>query len=66
MTLTKDYIPAEKPSVVTKQGVRVISAMSTPRILGFVAMRHRVGLLFSSTFVLGGYIVYDKFVKLFI
>jgi hypothetical protein len=68
MSLVKnnEYIDKEKPGKVTKQGVRVISAMSTPRILGFVVLRHRVGLLFSSTFVLSGYIVYDKVVRLFI
>jgi hypothetical protein len=62
----KQYIDSDSPSKVTKSGIRVISAMSTPRILWFVALRHRVGLLALSTMGLSGFIVYDKLVKLFI
>lgn len=50
----------------TKEGVRVISAMSTPRIVMYVMNRHRVGLLMLSTVSMAGFIVYDKVVKLFI
>lgn len=68
MSLIKNpsYIDSEKLSKVTKAGVRIISEMSTPRILVFVAVRHRVGLLSFSTFLLGSYIVYDKFLHVFI
>jgi hypothetical protein len=68
MSLIKSpsYIDSEKLSEVTKAGVRIISEMSTPRILVFVAVRHRVGLLSFSTFLLGSYIAYDKFLHIFI
>lgn len=54
------------PKLPTKSGIRVISEMSTSRILGYVVLRHRVGLLTLSTVFMAGYIVYDKVVKIFI
>jgi len=41
----KEYIDSEVVSKPTKSGIRVISEMSTTRILWFVAKKHRVGLL---------------------
>jgi hypothetical protein len=61
-----NYIEAKEVSKPTKEGIRVISAMSTSRILAFVAYRHRVGLLAVSTLSMAGYILYDKIVKIFI
>jgi hypothetical protein len=68
MTLVKDnqYIEAKEVSKPTKSGTRVISAMSTTKILSFVAYRHRVGLLGLSSFAMLSYIAYDKVVRLFI
>lgn len=47
MTLVKhgQLIDQENVSRPTKSGIRVISEMSTTRILWFVANKHRVGLL---------------------
>lgn len=68
MTLVKDkqYIDAKEISRPTKSGIRIVSEMSTSRILLFVAHRHRVGLLGLSSFTMFSYIAYDKFVRLFI
>jgi hypothetical protein len=73
MTLVKNKPSATQPysdparvGTVTRQGVRIISEMSTPRILGYVALRHRVGLLSLTSFVLASYIVYDKAIRVFI
>lgn len=68
MTLVKAQpkYEATTPKLPTKGGIRVISEMSTPRILGYVMLRHRVGLLMFSTVFMAGYIVYDKVVKVFI
>jgi hypothetical protein len=65
MTLVKDYIPEEKPSKVTKEGVQVISLMSTSRILWFVATRHRLGLWALTATVSLSYTAYDKFLHIF-
>lgn len=46
MSLVKDQlIDQENVSKPSKSGIRVISEMSTTRILWFVAKKHRVGLL---------------------
>lgn len=49
----------------TKSGIRIISEMSSGRILLFLVNRHRVGLLIFGNLVLGGYLVYDKIYRLF-
>lgn len=69
MTLQKDglkYEDSKEPSKVTKGGIRVITAMSTPRIVWFVLNRHRVGLLGLSTVTMFSYMVYDKVGRHFI
>lgn len=66
MTLVKEGFHVTPIQKTTKEGVRVISAMSTPRIVMYVMNRHRVGLLMLSTVSMAGFIVYDKVVKLFI
>lgn len=60
------YEDPKELSKPTKSGIRVISEMSTTRILMHVARRHRVGLLGLSTFGLASYIAYDKVVRLFV
>lgn len=69
MTLVKSdqYIPEAKVSKVTKSGIRVISEMSTIRILGHVAHKHRVGLLTGGNLLAWGLVFHvDKVVRLFI
>lgn len=45
MSLVKSkYIEAEEVSKPTKSGIKVITEMSTARILWHVAKKHRVGL----------------------
>lgn len=45
MSLVKSkYIEAEEVSKPSKSGIRVISEMSTLRILWHIAYKHRVGL----------------------
>jgi hypothetical protein len=66
MTLVKSGFHVTPIQQTTKEGVRVISAMSTPRIVMYVMNRHRVGLLMLSTVFMAGYIVYDKVVRIFV
>lgn len=70
MTLTAQnamsYQAASKINKPTKQGIRIISEMSTTRILTYVAYRHRVGLLMASTAGLLAYVAWDKIISLFI
>ena len=56
-------MPIKNPS---KEGIRVISAMSTPRILGYVSYRHRVGLLGLTSLLMLAYIAYDKAIRYFL
>lgn len=62
----QEYIDEPKLSKTTKKGIRVISEMSTSRIIWFVMNRHRVGLLALSTVLSFSYIAYDKVVKYFV
>lgn len=64
-TNAMSYQAAKQVSKPTKAGIRVISEMSTARILAYVAYRHRVGLLAMTTVALVGYIVYDKLLSMF-
>lgn len=50
----------------TKEGIRIISEMSTVKILSYVTYRHRVGLLLASTVFMAAYVAYDKVVRLFV
>lgn len=63
---TAPYIDPAKVSRPTKSGIKVITEMSTPRIISFVAYRHRVGLLAFSTVFMFGYVAYDKVINNFI
>lgn len=69
MTLVKNtpnLIDSKELSKPTQKGTKVISYMSTVQILGFVAHRHRVGLLGLSTLSMAAFIVYDKVVRIFV
>jgi hypothetical protein len=62
MSLIKyEATPIHKPA---KEGIRVISEMSTAKIVSYVAYRHRVGLLALSTVFMFSYIAYDKLIKI--
>lgn len=50
----------------TKKGIRIISEMSTVKILSYVTYRHCVGLLLASTVFMAAYVAYDKVVRLFV
>lgn len=54
------FIEADKPSKVTRKGIRIIDDMPTHRIIGHLMYKHRVGLLVSSNFALVGAIVWPK------
>lgn len=56
----------ETPVRVTKQkDLRIISEMRTGRILWYVTVRHRVGLLMLGNVALVGYLTWDKFLHMF-
>lgn len=60
------YIDHSKISEPTKSGIRVISEMSTSRILWFVACKHSKGLKTLTILALASYIAYDKVARLFL
>lgn len=60
------YIDRSKVSEPTKSGIRIISEMSTTRILWFVACKHSKGLKTLTILGLAGYIVYDKIARFFL
>jgi hypothetical protein len=67
MTLVKEQLQDSKElSKPTKKGIRVISEMSTSRILWYVTCRHSAGLKTLAIVTLASYIVYDKVLKIFI
>lgn len=49
----------------TPQGVMVISAMPSSRIIWFLMHRHRVGLLSLTVIILLSYMAWDKIGRLF-
>lgn len=55
-------IPMKKSK---KSGIMVISEMSTMRILWYVTMRHKVGLLMLANLGLVSYLAWDKVLHLF-
>lgn len=55
--------PIHRP---TKGGIRIISEMSTLRIVWFLMNRHRVGLWALTAMSAMSYIAYDKFLHIFI
>ncbi len=63
MTLTKgatmDFVatPVHKP---TREGIMVISAMPSHRIIGHLMYRHRVGLLLTANLAWVSWEVYSK------
>lgn len=68
MTLVQDkpkyeVTPISNPK---KAGIRVISEMSTSKILWYVTCRHSSGLKTMAIIGLVGYLAYDKFVTVFI
>ena len=66
MSLTHEgFIDSPKLSKPTKAGIRVISEMSTTRIILYVANRHRVGLLTMSNLALVSYLAWDKVLHIF-
>lgn len=67
MSLVKDNLIDQKNlSKPTKSGIRIISEMSTPRILWFVTCKHSSGLKTLAILSLVSYVAYDKVVKHFI
>lgn len=46
-----------------KQDLRVISEMSSHKILAFLMYRHRVGLLATSNMLLVGFVCWDKIAR---
>lgn len=49
----------------TKKGIMVITAMPSYRIVGYLAYRHRVGLLAFSNVLLVSYLAWDKVLHIF-
>jgi len=60
------YEDSKELSKPTKSGIRIISEMSTTRILWFVACKHSSGLKTLAIIGLVSYIAYDKVVKIFV
>jgi hypothetical protein len=60
------YEDSKELSKVSKKGIRVISEMSTSRIIWYVACKHSSGLKTLTIIGLLSYIAYDKVVKFFI
>jgi hypothetical protein len=61
-TKTMEYepTPVGKP---TKSGIRVISEMSTARILLYITSRHKYGLSLTLNFTFIGFELWDKVVR---
>jgi hypothetical protein len=57
------YIDTPMLSKTTKKGIRVISEMSTARIIWYVAGRHKYGLSLTINFAFIGFEVWDKLVR---
>lgn len=69
MSLTNgkvELIDSKTLSKPTKSGIRIISEMSTSRILWFVACKHSSGLKTLAILSLASYVVYDKVVRNFV
>lgn len=69
MSLTNakvELIDSKTISKPTKSGIRIISEMSTSRILWFVACKHSSGLKTLAILGLASYVVYDKVVRNFV
>jgi hypothetical protein len=58
-----DYEDSKEISKPNKKGIRVISEMSTSRILWYVTCRHSSGLKTLAIIGFAGYIAYDKVIK---